>query len=146
MMNIPAELDGDWWFLIEDEPLDPESSVWMFNGETVIDSRYPDAPGRQSMKGDVLTIVFPSRSPTESPLIATVAPPPYPESAAADRPVDPNFMSGYFNLTIDGYEHGSVFRLLRDGPWLDDIKRKSAEERATGAAAGEPRDGGSVEF
>lgn len=145
-MTVSAKLDGDWWFLFEDEPLDPESSLWTFKGGTVVDSGYPDAPGRHYMKGNVLTIEFPPRSADQSALVATIAPLIPPDIPASERPIDPNFMEGNFTLTVDGDECGDSFVLLRDGPWLDASKRKLAEERAMEAAAGEPRNGDSVEF
>lgn len=138
-----GELDGAWWFLIEDATLDPETPRWTFRNGVAFDSSRPDAQGFYYPTGSALVIVFPSSTPGHSHFIATVTKPPVAVDGVPtiDQARDPNFLSGNFTQTIDGFEHSDPCALWRDGPWLDDVKRERAAHRAPRSRAAEQEAG-----
>lgn len=122
-------LEDDWWFLIEDDPIEPDTPLWTFADGKVTVKDGTGEPGFYRLDGEVLHIEVPSASSVNGPKMLDLVTGGSASTAEAfDESTD--LLAGNLFQLVDGIGRSAGCALVRDGPWLEQEKASAAADLA----------------
>lgn len=122
-------LDGDWWLVVEDQRIDPDTTTLLtFSGGVVTERARSRPTGSYRLVDGRLEVEIASSVEEHGPLRITVDPV-LPEAGPGAFSVDTPMMTGVLNQVLDDFHYSAGCALVRDGPELDEEKASAVQDR-----------------